>query len=129
MKASNHNKCKVRNLAEKVKSLNCIKYEVPDQKGADMLFKYNLHHFSCFVLYHTLTDLSLEFKIIMEFQRDTCISKGGKKSFVFMEDTGTQNSAHYKQNLRSILPSPCSCQFRASSFGSKRKHTKNMGFR
>ena len=89
MKASNHNKCKVRNLAEKVKSLNCIKYEVPDQKGADMLFKYNLHHFSCFVLYHTLTDLSLEFKIMMEFQRDTCISKGGKSSFVFMEDIRT----------------------------------------
>ena len=71
MQPYNHNKSNVRNLAEKAKSLNCIKYEVPDQKGAYMLFKYNLHHFSCIVLYHALTDLLLEFKIIMEFQRES----------------------------------------------------------
>lgn len=68
MKPYNPNKCKVRNLADKAKSLDCIKYEVPDQKAVDMLYEYNLHNCSCIVLYHALTDLLLGFKIIVEFE-------------------------------------------------------------
>lgn len=68
MKPHNYNKCNARNFAETDKSLKVNTYEVPDQKAADMLYEYNLHNCSFIVLYHALTDLLFEIKIIVEFE-------------------------------------------------------------